>query len=105
MTKEEELFHSIANELSDVKESKMFGALCIKTPNGKSGVMFYKDEMVFKLEGKTLAEALNLKGAKLFDPMGGRPMNGWVQMPYEHHKKWKELAMISTELVRKIVKK
>ncbi len=40
MTKNEELFHTIASELFDVKESKMFGALCIKIPNGKSGVMF-----------------------------------------------------------------
>jgi len=101
MTKEEELFHSIADELSDVKESKMFDALCIKTPNGKAGVMFWKDEMVFKLEEEMLSDTLNLKGCKMFDPIGGRPMNGWVVVPYQHHAKWKELAIVSTESVRR----
>ena len=50
MTKGEELFHKIATEIPDTKESKMFGALCIKAPNGKAGVMFKNDHIVFKLE-------------------------------------------------------
>ena|ERR1039458_5823746 len=104
MTNAEELFHSIAEELIDLKEGKMFGAMCIKTPNGKAVVMLWKDDLVVKLEGKMLSEALNLTGAKPFDPMGGRPMKEWVQVPFKHHERWKELAMISTELVRRIIK-
>ena len=37
--------------------------------------------MVFKLEGDDHAQALALPGAQLFDPMGGRPMKAWVQVP------------------------
>ena len=72
MTKAEELFHKIASELPDAKEGKMFGALCIKAPNGKSGVMFWKEFLVVKLEGEELQKALELKGAKIFTPMEDR---------------------------------
>lgn len=104
MTKGETLYHKIAAEIPDCKESKMFGALCVKAPNGKAGVMYWKEYMVFKLEGDTLEEALKLKGAKLFDPMGGRPMNGWVQLPEGHSAKWKKYAEISMTLVKKLKK-
>ncbi len=40
MTNVEKLFHKIGNELVEVKKSKMLGALCIKTPYGKSGIIF-----------------------------------------------------------------
>ena len=35
MTKGEELYHKIAADLADAQEGRMFGALCIKAPNGK----------------------------------------------------------------------
>jgi hypothetical protein len=76
MTKAEELFHTIASGIPNAKESKMFGALCIKAPNGKAGVMFWKEDMIFKLEENDLKKALGLKGAKIFTPMENRPMMG-----------------------------
>ena len=100
MTKAEELFHQIAAELPDAKESKMFGALCIKAPNGKASAMFYKDDMVFKLAGEPLNEILSLDGAKLFDPMGSRPMGGWVQLSLAYADRWPEIAKTSFEQVR-----
>ena len=102
MTKHEELYHKIATGIPDAAESKMFGALCIKAPNGKSGVMFWREDMIFKLSGKDEEAALALKGAKLFDPMGGRPMNGWVQVPNAHSAKWKKFAETAMENVKKI---
>src|SRR5262245_7986551 len=102
MTKSEELFHAIAAAIPDCVEGKMFGALCIKAPNGKSGVMFYDDEMVFKLEGDLAKEAIALKGAKLFDPSGGRPMKEWIQVPATHSAKWKAYAEAAMEKVKKI---
>ena len=104
MTKAEELFHKIAGGLPDAKEGKMFGALCIKAPNGKSGVMFWKEFLVVKLEGEELQKALELKGAKIFTPMENRPMGGWVQLSYDHSKKWKELAKKSMEYVKTLKK-
>ena len=104
MTKSEELFHEIAGQLPEAKEGKMFGALCIKAPNGKAGVMFWKEDIIFKLEGDNLKKALKLKDAKLFDPMGNRPMGGWVQLSFEHSKKWKELAVKSMDYVKNLKK-
>ena len=104
MTKAEELFHKIASGLPDAKEGKMFGALCIKAPNGKAGVMFWKEFLVVKLEGEELQKALELKGAKIFTPMENRPMGGWVQLSYDHSKKWKELAKKSMEYVKTLKK-
>ncbi len=102
MTKGEELFHKIAAEIPNTKESKMFGALCIKALNGKAGVMFWKEDMIFKLEGEKEQDALSLTGAKLFDLMGGRPMGGWVQLSDIHAAKWKHFAEIAMKNVEKI---
>ena len=100
MTKTEEIFHKMAAEMADAKESKMFGAKCIKTPNGKAVLMVYNDNLVFKLEGDTLKEALSLDGAQLFDPMGGRPMGGWAQVPIKYADKWPDYAEKAMEYVK-----
>ena len=104
MTKAEELFHLIASELPEAKQSKMFGALCIKAPNGKASAMFYKEDIVFKLHGDPLKEVLSLDGAKLFNPMGSRPMGGWVQLSFNYSNSWPEIAKISYDQVKAIVK-
>lgn len=102
MSKPEELFHSIAASIPDATEGKMFGALCIKAPNGKAAVMLWKDYMIFKLAGTDQEKALKLNGAKIFSPMDGRPMNGWVQLSEEHSAQWKKLAVKAMDEVRKI---
>ena len=104
MTKQEELFHFIASAIPNTKESKMFGALCIKAPNGKAGVMFRKDEMVFKLDEEKATDVLKLKGTHVFEPAKGRKMNGWYLVPSAHSAKWKELAEISMAIVKEIKK-
>ena len=104
MTKAEEVFHKIVSDLPKAKESKMFGALCIKAPNGKAAAMFYKDDMIFKLDETAEKETMKLKGAKIFDPMGGRPMRGWVQLSFTHSNKWPELAKQAFDYVKKIKK-
>src|SRR6185312_9809023 len=101
MTKSEELFHQIAAEIPEGKESKMFGAMCIKAPNGKAGVMFQNDHMIFKLQGDVMEEALGLSDAKIFSP-GGRAMNGWVQLAPAHSAKWKKYAAVAMENAAKI---
>ena len=102
MTKNEELFHQIAAALPEMSEGKMFGAMCIKAQNGKAGAMFWNEHMIFKLSGDLLVTALQLDGAKLFDPMGGRPMGGWVQLSADHKAKWKHYAELAMEEVKKI---
>jgi hypothetical protein len=95
MTLAENYFLALSNEILDVKLGKMFGALCMKTPNGKAAAMFWKDNLVVKLGDDAHSEALSLDGAKLFEPMEGRPMKGWVQIPFDYKSKWKLFAEIS----------
>lgn len=103
MTKSEELFNEIAASIPDAVKGKMFGALCIKAPNGKAGVMLYKGEdMIFKMDEAHEQEALALTGAKIFTPMEDRPMNGWVQLSPAHSSKWKKYAAVAMEYVSKI---
>lgn len=102
MTKWEQLYHQIADSIPESEKGKMFGALCIKAPNGKAGVMFWRDDMVFKLPAKEEKEALALKGAKIFEPADGRPMGGWVHIPNTHSDKWKKYAVSSMKNVAAI---
>jgi len=104
MTKAEELFHQMAREIPDGKEGKMFGSLCIKAPNGKSGAMLWKDCLVVKLSATEMKEALALKGSHLFEPMEGKKMKEWAQIPYTHKDKWMYYATISMADVKKIKK-
>lgn len=92
MTDAETQFHDIAANIPNATEGKMFGALCIKMQNGKAAAIFKNDKMVFKLTGTAQTEALQLEGTQVFDPMNGRPMNGWIEIPYQHADKWPQLA-------------
>ena len=102
MNPSEQLFHEIATSLPNIKEGKMFGALCIKALNGKAVAMLWKNDMIFKLEVKNLQEALSLDGAKLFEPMDNRPMREWVQLSFDYSDRWQEFAVKALDYVAKI---
>lgn len=104
MTKAELFFTELTKEIPDVKPGKMFGALCMKTPNGKSAAMFWKDNIVVKLQGDSLKEALSLDGTNLFEPMEGKPMKEWVQIPFHYKDQWKKFALLSAESVKAVKK-
>lgn len=95
MTEEEELFHQIARKTPDVIEGKLFGALCIKSTNGKACAIFWKDSMLFKLDKKDQAEALKLAGASigthLYDP--SKQMKEWILLPSKVREKWPAFAL------------
>jgi hypothetical protein len=105
MTEAEFFFNELAGQIDSVKPGKMFGALCMKTPNGKSAAMIWRDHLVVKLNRNSLNEALNLSGAKIFEPMEGRPMKEWVQIPFIHKDRWKEYTLLSIKLVKDLPKK
>lgn len=105
MTQAETRFLKLSEEIPDLQPGKMFGALCLKTPNGKAAAMFWKDHIVVKLSGDMYKEALSLDGSVLFEPMEGRPMKEWVQIPFHYEEKWKKYAEISADTARKIPKK
>jgi hypothetical protein len=99
--KTEQAFDDLAEELAGkgVTTGKMFGMPILKTGT-KSFAGLYKESMTFKLTGAAHKRALALKGAKLFDPMGGRPMKEWVQVPAAHAKtEWKKLAQSALKYV------
>jgi hypothetical protein len=105
MTKAEEFFIQLTSEIPEVKSGKMFGALCMKTSNGKSAAMVWKDNIVVKLSKGLLEEALNLEGAQLFEPMEGKPMKEWVQIPFLHKYQWKKYATLSVASVLELKEK
>jgi hypothetical protein len=88
-------FAALLDELSterDVVKANMFGMPGIKRRGGKAFCGMYGDDMLFKLAGEDHARALSLKGAHLFEPMAGRPMKAWVQVPPEHVALYPDLA-------------
>ena len=82
------------------KPEKMFGAHCIKTPNGKAAALFWKDHMVFKLQGELDAEANSLDGATVFTPSDGRSMKGWTQLPFDYADRWPKYAQGAIDYVK-----
>jgi len=105
MNKAEDYFNQLTEEIPGVKPGKMFGALCMKAENGKATAMFWKDNIVVKLQGDSLQEALSLDGSALFEPMKGRPMKEWVQIPFEYKNKWRKYALLSADGVKALKKK
>jgi hypothetical protein len=88
-------FDALLGELKedlDIVGASMFGMPSMKRRDGKAFAGLYGDDMVFKLEGDGHAAALALEGAHLFEPMAGRPMKAWVQVPPTHQTQWAELA-------------
>lgn len=103
MTKAEELYEQIAASIPNGIKSKMFGAKCLRAANGKAGIMFWKEQMVFKLDSLETKKALTIKEARPFDPTGGMPLEGWTQLPFSQCNKWKLLAEISMAYVKYIL--
>ncbi len=90
----------LQKENPDVSVSKMFGMPAIKIgKNAFSGE--WEGSMVFKLaaDSPEHTSALKLAGAKLFDPMGGRPMREWVVVPPSNADNWLELARAALQYV------
>lgn len=93
MTAAADLFEKICNNIPDVKRTRMFGAECLKSPNNKTGIMFYKDTLLIKLTPEHMDALMARPGVKVFEPMEGRPMKGWAQVPFDLHKDWEKLAI------------
>ena len=74
------------------RPGKMFGMPSIFGPDRKSLMGYFDGHMVFKLSGEAHAAALAIPGARLFEPMAGRPMKAWVQVPAAAADHWEKLA-------------
>ncbi|UWX62053.1 hypothetical protein N0B40_07115 [Chryseobacterium oranimense] len=105
MTETEKHFAELAASIPEAQQGKMFGALCLKAPNGKAFLLSKNGNIAIKLSGEFLEEALALNGASIFEPSEGKKMNGWVQIPDEHQSRWKNFAESALAEVEKIGKK
>ena len=76
----------------DVVKASMFGMPGMKRRGGKAFCGLYGDDMIFKLQGEDHVRALSLEGAHLFEPMAGRAMKAWVQVPPEHQAQYLDLG-------------
>jgi len=76
--------------------SNMFGMPALKV-KGKAFAGFANDSMIFKLTGESHKRALAEPGAKLFEPMKGRPMKEWVEVPHSSAKRWHSFAESARE--------
>jgi hypothetical protein len=93
-TRYNEIADDLAARNADVELGHMMGMPAIKA-GGKmiGGFSPGAGAMVFKLPDAAVREqALQLAGAELFDPAGGRPMKEWVQVPAAHASEWEALA-------------
>ncbi len=96
-------YDAVAAELTATSSAitgKMFGMPCLKN-NGKAFAGYFNNAMIFKLTVPEHAEALALSDARLFDPMGGRPMKEWIEVPVEHASLWLGFARAALRYVDK----
>ncbi|HEX5324893.1 MAG TPA: hypothetical protein VFW40_13990 [Capsulimonadaceae bacterium] len=96
-----EAYQKLVQELIDegypIQAAKMFGMPSIKHSGGKAVGGFFEDNLIVKLSGEALSRAREIPGAELFDPMGGRPMKEWVQVPASQRSEWRPLLLQAIE--------
>jgi hypothetical protein len=83
----------------DVTIGRWFGMPCLKV-GGKVFVALWGGDLAFKLTGAAHSEALQIEGARLFDPRGkGHPLKEWVQVPVAQSSTWSRFAHLACETV------
>lgn len=97
------MFDEIAAQLQaeGAVTRKMFGHRSL-TIKGKGFAIDFDDDLVCKLDQPEHAQALALEGSTLFDPMGGKPMKEWVQIPAEFADDWPPYARAAMAYVTRI---
>lgn len=99
-----DIFSDIAAHMANtdyVAKGSMFGAKCLKI-GGKAFAMFHKDSMVFKLPPDSHPKMFELEGVAMFEPMPGRAMNGWINVPPIHQSQWERLSYEAMNYVKSI---
>ena len=71
---------------------KMFGVPSLKAPSGKVLCSTWGDDLSVKLPPDVLETTLALQGVHRFEPMAGRAMKEWAQVPYAHQRRWPALV-------------
>ncbi|WP_088067526.1 hypothetical protein [Gottfriedia luciferensis] len=101
-----EIFENLRTELinhHDATKGSIFGHKGLKVL-GKVFVFYNEPNIVVKLRPVDVAEALKLSGAKNFDPMGGKPMKEWVEIPHGQDQRWFDYSMKAMGYVKSLIK-
>jgi hypothetical protein len=104
MTEALDKFTEIADHMKhtdNVAKGSMFGAKCLKT-NGKAFAMLHNEKMVFKISPLLYESMFVLEGVRNFEPMPGRKMNGWVEVPASHVESWEDLSFKAMNYVKSL---
>ena len=75
-----ELFAEALGDFPMAEQRKMFGYPCAFV-NGQMFVGVFADRLMIRLSEEDRARFLKLPGAKQFEPMPGRPMKEYVEVP------------------------
>ena len=73
-------FERVAGALTDVEVRKMFGYPAAFL-GGNMFTGLHEDRMILRLSEENRAIVLREKGARIFEPMPGRPMREYVVVP------------------------
>jgi TfoX/Sxy family transcriptional regulator of competence genes len=76
------LFNTAVATLPGVEPRKMFGYPCVFT-NGQMLSGLFQDRLMLRLSDEDRARFLKLPGAKPFEPMPGRVMREYVEVPQD----------------------
>jgi len=99
MSEAEIYFVEVGDGVDEALKGQLFGKPCFKIGK-KAFCCFFKEAMVFKLQGAFHQEALSLDGSELFDPSGkNRPMKEWVQVPFHYKDQWALFAEKAADYV------
>lgn len=95
------VFQSILQGLASegATSGQMMGHPCLKTPAGKVPAVYWHDSLVVKLPPADLEIWLEESDVQMFQPVRGRPMRGWAQIPSRYVDEWEKLVSESFEYV------
>jgi hypothetical protein len=77
-----------------VELTNMFGMQTMKV-RGKAFAGLWHDDATFKLPPDELKLVLAWPDFIKLDPVGGRPMKQWAQVPQSHSDEWLRLAEVA----------
>lgn len=104
------LFNQLVEDLPEAKPRKMFGYPCAFI-NGQMFVGVFQDKLMLRLSEEDRARFLKLPGAKLFEPLPGRPMREYVELTQAildskaECKRWLKRGLAYTQSLPPKVKK
>lgn len=101
-----ELFENLRTELinhHNTTKGSIFGHKGLKI-QGKVFAFYNAPNLVIKLNKEDVEEVLKLEGTRNFDPMGGKPMREWVEIPYDENQQWFDYSIKGMNYVRSLIK-